>query len=300
MSKIGYIINESGVIMEDVRLLKSDSEFAQERINIKHHNPNRVIGYGVLQTADEKNRNGRIYKLTDLTKEINAPRQQELINAGQLCGEAGHPIGQDSASLVRQQTIDPKNVCVRHLKLWVEGSNIMGYFEGTNNSLGETFDKDLRSGIKPAFSLRALGTVKSTPQGMIVENLKMITYDYVIFPSHPGAYTVGVVNEAAGIDTTIQSNFNFHNGIDATKSYIKEFNNSSVIRNISNLRESMTNFVKDESKNFNLLKNSVNIKNYDTIDVINPRQIALTEAGKSTVVLNIEDYITKEIQNYFN
>ena len=301
INKIGYIINECGCVMEDVQLLKTPNDIMRQSVNLKCHNPKRLIGYGVLQTAEEKNRNNRIYLLKDLEREINAPRQQELINAGQLCGEAGHPIGEDSKSLARQQTIDPKNICVRFLKIWTEGNNVMGYFQGTNGDLGQAFDDDLRIGVKPAFSLRALGTVKSTPRGTIVENLKMITYDYVIFPSHPGAYTVGIVNESA--DSTIStSGFKLHNGMDGTKSLIKEFTNTDVINTITkhnNLKESMIDFVKRDSENFRLLKESMDINKFNTIDIINSKQIALTEAGKSTIVLDIDDYISKEIQNYF-
>lgn len=301
-NKIGYIINESGIIMENINIINSVAmpSFAS-KMNIRYHNPDRVTGYGVLQTADEKNRNGRIYMGKDLEREINAPRQQELLEAGQLCGEAGHPIGQDGQSLARQQTIDPKNICVRFLKLWMEGNNVMGCFEGTNNDKGETFDKDLRLGIKPAFSLRALGTVRSTPNGAVVDNLKMITYDYVIYPSHCHAYTLGLIHESAG-SSPIVSGFNNRSNMDATKSYIKEFTNKDVIKAISeqnSLKESMIDYVKNNSLNFELLKECFDMTKYDTVDIINPRQLALTEAGNATIVMDIDDYIAKELQNYF-
>ena len=153
MSKIGYILNESSVCMESVDIREDKNDRT------------RVTGMGTLQTGNEKNRNGRIYRTADLAKEIAAPRQQELLAAKQMCGEAGHPIGADASSLVRQQTIDPTKICVRYLNLWMEGDNVMGTFQGTNNALGEAFDKDLRQGVLPAFSLRALGTISSTPQG---------------------------------------------------------------------------------------------------------------------------------------
>ena len=36
----------------------------------------------------------------------------------------------------------------------------------------------------------------------------------------------------------------------------------------------------------------------DTVDLISSNKIALTESGKSTIIMNVEDYIAKEIQNY--
>ena len=285
MGKIGYILNESSVCMESV-------DIREDR------NSNRVTGIGALQTGNEKNRNGRIYRTEDLVREINAPRQKELLAAKQLCGEAGHPIGSDASSLVRQQTIDPTKICVRYLKLWMEGDNVMATFQGTNNALGEAFDKDLRQGVLPAFSLRALGTISSTPQGAVVENLKMITYDYVIYPSHPHAYTRGVLNESASSIAIPKSNFAMSNAMDGSKSFIKEFSNQDVINAISTMRESAINYVKDKSSNFKMLQECYDMTKYDTVDIINPHKLALTEAGKNTIVMSIEDYIANEIQNY--
>lgn len=285
MGKIGYILNESSVCMESV-------DIREDR------NSNRVTGIGVLQTGNEKNRNGRIYRTADLIREVNAPRQQELLAAGQLCGEAGHPIGADARSLVRQQTIDPTKICVRYLKLWMEGDNVMSTFQGTNNALGEAFDKDLRQGVLPAFSLRALGTISSTPQGAVVENLKMITYDYVIYPSHPHAYTRGVLNESASSIAIPKSNFAMSNAMDGSKSFIKEFSNQDVVNAISTIKESAISYVKDKSSNFKMLQECYDMTKYDTVDIINPHKLALTEAGKNTIVMSIEDYIANEIQNY--
>lgn len=285
MGKIGYILNESSVCMESV-------DIREDR------NSNRVTGIGALQTGNEKNRNGRIYRTEDLVREINAPRQKELLAAKQLCGEAGHPIGADASSLVRQQTIDPTKICVRYLKLWMEGDNVMATFQGTNNALGEAFDKDLRQGVLPAFSLRALGTISSTPQGAVVENLKMITYDYVIYPSHPHAYTRGVLNESASSIAIPKSNFAMSNAMDGSKSFIKEFSNQDVVNAISTIKESAISYVKDKSSNFKMLQECYDMTKYDTVDIINPHKLALTEAGKNTIVMSIEDYIASEIQNY--
>ena len=285
-NKIGYIINESAPIVTEFTV----TEDTRSGIH-------RVTGTGILQTGNERNRNGRFYRTEDLAREINAPRQKELISTGNLLSEASHPL---STELIRQQTIDPRNSCARFLKLWMEGDNVMGTFQGTNNDLGETFDKDLRMGVKPAFSLRALGTISATPQGALVENLKMITYDYVIYPSHPGAYTQGVLNESSSLLSDPISNFKLTNANDATKSFIKEFTNEDVVNAIkqTQLDESAIDYIKDKSHNFYLLKEAFDMTHFDTIDFINDKQVVLTEAGNATIIMNIEDYIAKEIQNY--
>lgn len=291
-NKIGYIINESGYQMEDVTL---DPSFNIK--NCPYYNKNRVAAMGVLQTGEMKNRNGRIYRTEDLVREINAPRQQELLRTGNMLSELNHPL---SSELLRQQTIDQSNCCARFLKFWNEGNNILGIFQGTNNSLGETFDKDLRMGVKPSFSLRALGTVRATPQGALVENLKMITYDTVIFPSYWTAYTKGIISESANISDSPVSNFKFTNANDATKSFIYPFNNADVVSAMKaqHTNESAIEYIKDKSFNYHLLKEAFDMTKVDMVDLISPTKIALTESGNATIVMNVEDYIAKEIQNY--
>ena len=296
-NKIGYIINESGILMEDFDIISPTASGSLPfKDEIKFHCKDRIIGYGVLQTAEERNRNGRLYTRADLAREVEAPRQRELMETGNMLGHAGHPL---SSELIVQQTIDPKICCVRFHKMWMEGDRVMAYFEGTMNELGRTFDADLRIGVKPAFSLRALGTIKSTPRGAVVENLKMITYDHVIYPSHRGAYTTGVINESAA--SIPDSGFTLNEGNDATKSFITSFSNADVVKAIKEMggtNESAIQYIKDKSHNFKMLKEYFDMTKYDTIDIINPRQVALTEAGNATIVMNIEDYIARELQGY--
>ena len=283
---IGFIINESAAIMEDVDVI--DNKY-------------RVTAKGRLQTANEVNRNGRIYRLADLAREIEAPRQKELISTGNMLGEAGHPL---SADLQRQQSIDPANTCVRFTKIWMEGEDVMATFQGTNLPLGEAFDKDLRMGVKPAFSLRALGTVASTPEGNVVENLKMITYDYVIYPSHPGAYTEGIVSESSSLlGNRVKSNFdlNKYPNMDATRSLIESFDINTLKNGINTIKEqqSAISYIKDKSNNFNILSEfyDINQKNA-TVDIISNNKVAITEAGKHSVIVNVEDFIARELRNY--
>lgn len=285
--RIGTIINESAASVSEMRIVEGG---------------NRVTAEGVLQTGDVTNRNGRAYRTKDLASEIIAPRQKELFRTGNMFGEAGHPITQD---LVRQQTIDPKCVCVRYLKFWMNGADVMGYFKGSNNKLGEAFDLDLRDGILPAFSLRALGAIEETAQGSVVTNLKMITYDYVIYPSHPTAYTKGIISESAVADAFSSSRVAKlveASRLRGDRSFVSQFTNESVLekmREIELQKESgAIDFICDTSHNFNLLKEAFDITKSSNIDLTVDGRLSITEAGVGTIVMNVEDYIQKEIMQY--
>ena len=186
---IGSVILEGSSTMEDAVI-------SDEKV-VNKSGKNRVIAQGTLQDMDVENRNRRIYAKADLSPEINGPRMKELIDAGEFKGEMGHPLSDD---LVRQQTIDPKLVCVKYNKVWIEGNLIKAQFQGTNNAYGDEFDLDLRDGNKPAFSLRALGAIESVSGKAYVKGIKIITWDRVIYPSHKVAYTDKIISESA-IDT---------------------------------------------------------------------------------------------------
>lgn len=282
MKKIGYIINES------VTKPVTELDIVEKG--------GKVIAEGTLQEAEETNRNGRIYTLADLSREIAAPRQQELLRTGNMLGEAGHPLSKD---LIRQQTIDPTNVAVRYLKFWMEGNKVKGRFKGTNNALGDTFDMDLREGVLPAFSLRALGTIVQAPKGAVVSNLKMITYDYVIYPSHPGAYTSGIVTESAFMEGCAGEK-TIPLRMDGRKSFISTFTNQDVVDKIKlqSQRESAIDYVKDYSSNYQLLKECFDMTKAGSVDLIDNNRLAITEAGVGTIVMDIEDYISREIMNH--
>ena len=178
---IGSIILEGANTIEDTVIVDGGSS-------------KRVLAQATLQDMDVENRNHRIYAKKDLSPEINVPRMKELIDAGYLLSEFGHPLSSD---IVRQQTIDPKLACARISKVWIEGNLIKGQYSGTFNEYGEMIDQDLRAGYKPAFSLRALGAIENVGGKAYVRGIKVITWDVVCYPSHRVAYTEKLITENA-------------------------------------------------------------------------------------------------------
>lgn len=266
-SKIGYIICES--------MGEPSAVIQPKMINGK------VVAECILQTADEKNRNGRFYAHEELFPQITAPRTLELLHSGTLKAECGHPLSKD---LQRQSTIDDTKTCARFLKLWIDGMNIMAHVVGTNNDLGRAFDLDLKEGILPAWSLRALGSICQTRRGAEVKNLRVITWDNVIYPSHPGAYTQKLVTES---------------GIMLGGSSVQETNDmnpSGIIIPITN--EQVLRFIQTESANLKFVRECFDFA-YSGIKVNESgSKVLLTTNDGDTLVVNIESYIHDELMKY--
>lgn len=270
---IGYVVIETATTISDIQPAKIIREDRKS---------NRVIAQGTLQEANEKNRNGRFYDSRDLFPQLTAPRTLELLQTGNLRAENGHPL---SKELVRQQTIDPDKTVAIFLKLWTEGNFIKATFRGTNDARGAEFNQDLLDGFSPSWSLRALGTIQNTGRGAEVKGIKIITWDRVIYPSHPRAYTDGIVSESG---VWLPKNKEENN-------FVISENDKGVLIPITN--DSVINYIKSESANFKTIKESYDLL-YDNIELINRgTQVKLTDRAGGIFVVNLESYIHDEIMN---
>lgn len=256
----------------------------EDAIISRKGNGSKLVGEGTLQDMDVENRNRRIYAKADLAPEVNSPRLKELIAAKSLLSEWGHPLSDD---LVRQQTIDPKLCCCRFNKVWIEGNLIKGQFEATNTEYGKAFNEDLKEGVKPAFSLRALGSVENVNGKAYVKGIKIITWDTVIYPSHKAAYMDKIISESA-IDSTPIS-----------------YNQIVVPKNdpgrIITLKESDARTVIDrlqrESANLDTIVNTFD-GIMDQITLVNENTILMTSRFGDRIYVNLENHIENLIMEY--
>ena len=239
---IGYVIIETATTSQEY----------EPKIIFDNKGARRVVAECVLQEANEKNRNGRFYDSKELFPQITA---------------------------VRQSQIDPNNTVAIFLKLWTEGNFIKAHVRGTNNAKGDEFDMDLREGFKPAWSLRALGTIQTTSRGAEVKGPKVITWDKVIYPSHPRAYTQGLITEGC--------------------SGVLEQDDPGMLIPIAN--QQVIDYIKQESANYKHVLEQFELM-YDNIEVINNNsQVKLTCKDGNIFVVRLENYIQQEIrQNCVN
>ena len=276
---IGFIIAESAL----------DLELQDQKVELKNDG-RRVTAKVTLQRANSRNRNGRLYDSRDLFPALTSAKSRELLSTG-WGSENGHPLVKD---LARQQTIDPNNVVAYIKDIWTEGYLIKAYVRGSNLPIGEAFDLDLRDGYIPAWSLRALGTVEETHRRAEVKNINIITWDRVFYPSHPEAYTDGIVNEST-MYTTNNRNINLRTPNPNSNKIVDE---SGIFTPITN--QAVMDYIKQESANFKMIKESFNVL-YDDIKLINNgTQVQLTDKVGGIFICNLESHIHNEIMRYCN
>ena len=162
----------------------------------------------------------------------------------------------------------------------------MAHAVGTNNELGKAFDLDLKEGVKPAWSLRALGSINQTSRGAEVKNLRLITWDNVIYPSHPGAYTQKLVTESVILPGNDSPIIDTNNICDET-GMITPLAQDDVIR-----------FIQCESANLKFVRECFDFV-YDGITISeNGSRVLLHTNEGETLAINLENYIHNELRKY--
>ena len=157
-------------------------EILPEQINESMKDNNgKLIVRGVLQRAESKNQNGRIYPKEILVREAKK-YQEEFIDQRRAMGELDHP----ESSVVNLQNVS-HNVKEMHF----EGDNLMGTVEVLGTPSGNILKELFKSGIKLGISSRGMGSVESVNEGEAQEvqpDFELIAFDFVSNPSTHGAF----------------------------------------------------------------------------------------------------------------
>lgn len=268
---IGYIILESPTVSIDLKKVGRSGPLN-----------NRLIAECTLQDMDHTNRNGRTYAKEDMLKALKDPRLTELINAGSLKCEDGHPLDK---TLARQQTIYNPLCCAKILSIWVEGDRIKGRVKGTNNDRGEYFNNDLLDGELPAWSFRGLGTLQNMNGKIFVKNIRAVTWDRVIYCSHACAYTERIIGDES----------NNMSGMGENKTVYSENWKGELIP-VS--EQQVIDYVKQESTNLKLFGKSFELANNPISIVENCTQVQVITNDGCVARISIEDYIKNEFMDY--
>ena len=161
-------------------------DISQDTINeaIKEENGKLVVR-GVLQRAEAKNQNGRVYPKEILMRE-SKKYDENLIKQKRALGELDHP----DSSVVNLQNVS-HNITEMHF----EGDNLIGTCEILTTPSGNILRELIKNGIKLGISSRGLGSVETVNEGpndnpiqKVGNDFELIAFDFVSNPSTHGAF----------------------------------------------------------------------------------------------------------------
>jgi hypothetical protein len=167
-------------------------EISRETINesIKN-NDGRLVVKGVLQRAEAKNQNGRVYPRETLVREAKKYAKINIAERRAL-GELDHP---DSS------VVNLNNASHNVLEMHWKGNDLVGTVEVLGTPAGNILKELFKSGIKLGISSRGLGSVKEIQEDNgddtveVQPDFELI--DFVSNPSTHGAFmSPGKMNES--------------------------------------------------------------------------------------------------------
>lgn len=185
------ILKEQGKVQAKPSILQEGVVFSiPERL--KKYNDGKVIYKGILQSADTRNQNKRVYPKDVLEDGIK--RVQHKIEERRMVGELDHPI---SDNQIRQTTVNYSDASHLITETWWEGNLLWGRIE----TLPYTPKGKIASGLASdnitlGHSLRGLADVSdSGGYQKVVAPLVIITWDIVSEPSHANSYIREICEE---------------------------------------------------------------------------------------------------------
>ena len=139
---------------------------------------------GVFLQGELKNRNGRMYPIQTLAKEV-ARYNETFVNKGRALGELGHPDG---------PTVNLDRVSHKITSLVQEGNNFKGKAQILSTPMGKIASSLLDEGVMLGVSSRGVGSLQTTSEGckIVGEDFQLATAaDIVADPSAPDAFVNG-------------------------------------------------------------------------------------------------------------
>jgi hypothetical protein len=159
-------------------------------------NNGKLIVKGVLQRAESKNQNGRIYPKETLMREASN-YAGTFIKERRALGELDHP---DSS------VVNLANVSHNILDMGWQGNDLVGKVEVLGTPAGNILKELFKSGIRLGISSRGMGSVKEVMRegGDTLEvqpDFELIAFDFVSNPSTHGAF-LSPVNESKSVNSS--------------------------------------------------------------------------------------------------
>ena len=161
--------------LQDVEFIKEEKENGKKDYKIK----------GIFMQADIKNRNGRVYPMDVLEKEVKR-YNEEYVDKKRAFGELGHPEG---------PTVNLDKVSHMITKLEPDGKNFIGEAKVMSTPMGNIVKNIMDDGGKLAVSSRGMGSLEQkNGANYVKDDFYLATAaDIVADPSAPNAFVDGIM-----------------------------------------------------------------------------------------------------------
>ena len=164
------------MLLTEYRTFKVDKRLVEASIK---ENRSLVVK-GVIQRAEAKNQNGRVYPKEILEREIKKYIDGPVRERRAL-GELDHP---------ESSVINLQNVSHNVIKVKMVGDDVYGEVEILSTPAGNILKELFRNGITVGISSRGMGSVQENGNGTVEvqDDFELLCFDFVSTPSTHGAF----------------------------------------------------------------------------------------------------------------
>ena len=168
-----------------MKLIREEIESVDFIVEERNGKKNLFIE-GIFLQGDIKNRNGRMYPMETLRREVSRYNENNVVT-GRALGELGHPDG---------PTVNLDRVSHKIVSLKENGSNFIGKAKILSTPMGKIAASLVEEGVKLGVSSRGIGSLKPTREGLNVvgdDFMLSTAADIVADPSAPDAFVEGIM-----------------------------------------------------------------------------------------------------------
>ena len=168
-----------------MKLIREEIEQVEVIVESRNGKKNLFIE-GVFLQGEIKNRNGRMYPMSTLAREVGR-YNENFVQKGRALGELGHPDG---------PTVNLDRVSHKIVSLKESGNNFIGKAKRLSTPMGKIASDLLGEGVKLGVSSRGVGSLNKTNEGYSVvgEDFTLATAaDIVADPYAPDAFVDGIM-----------------------------------------------------------------------------------------------------------
>ena len=171
--------------MDTVKLFTESVEEVQYITEAKEGGGKNYKIKGIFLQADIKNRNGRVYPMEILEKEVSR-YNKKFINENRAYGELGHPEG---------PTVNLERVSHMVTELYPDGKNFIGEAKIMETPMGKIVKNIMNEGGKLGVSSRGMGSLnQKNGANYVRDDFYLATAaDIVADPSAPNAFVEGIM-----------------------------------------------------------------------------------------------------------
>ena len=169
-----------------MKLIREEIESVKFLVETTKSGKKSLYIEGVFLQGNIKNRNGRMYPMETLRREVGRYNEAH-VNAGRALGELGHPDG---------PTVNLDRVSHKIVSLKESGDNFIGKAKILSTPMGKIAASLVEEGVKLGVSSRGIGSLRTTKEGcnIVGDDFMLATAaDIVADPSAPDAFVEGIM-----------------------------------------------------------------------------------------------------------